>query len=212
MTKIKICGIKTPDALNAAIDGGAHIIGFNHVPTSPRYIGLTLAAELARQTRYRAESAVLLVNPDDATIDRVLRRVKPDWIQLHGGESVERVMEIRKRFDIPTMYAIGVSTKDDVIKGMRFQATRCELLFDARPPEGATYPGGHGQTFDWSILQVLPRRTEYYLSGGLTPENVGNAVRTLKPYGVDVSSGVESARGVKDPALIRAFCAAVKAR
>lgn len=214
-TQVKICGIRTSEALEAAVDAGADYVGLVHYPPSPRHLELELAADLARRVRAdgRARSVMLVVDAADALIDQVAATVGPDMVQLHGSESPERVRAVRARLGRPIIKAVSVATGADA----RAAALYLEplhaadvILFDAKPPPDPNWlPGGNGLTFDWRILAEV--RHPFALAGGLTPENVADAIRLAGPAIVDVSSGVECAPGVKDPALIRRFLRAAKA-
>lgn len=201
---IKICGVKNEAILDAAVDAGADIVGFVHFPRSPRHLELDPIAELISMARGRVESCVLLVNPDNTLVAQVAA-LGPDWIQLHGPETPHRVEAIRDEAGIAIMKAIGISTADDVAGVAAFADIADRMLLDAKAPKGAERPGGLGMPFDWGLLKALDPSLPFMLSGGLTPETVGEAIRAVRPMGVDVSSGVETAPGVKDAALIRAF-------
>lgn len=209
-TKAKICGIKTPEALDAAIAGGADYVGFVFCATSPRHLEIGEARNLAGRARGKVGIVVLTVDADDAALDELSREIVPDFLQLHGSETPERAAEIKRRLGLPVIKAIPVRTRDDAAAEGDYAAVADMILFDAKPPRGATRPGGHGQTFDWTILDDVAMRTPFMLSGGLTPDNVAEAIRVTHPTVVDVSSGVESAPGVKDAELIRRFLQAVK--
>jgi phosphoribosylanthranilate isomerase len=208
-TLVKICGLKTEAALEAALDGGADFVGLVFFPPSPRNIAPEAAAPLAARARGRAKIVALLVDPGDALIERVIGAVSPDLLQLHGEETPERVRAIRQRFGKDVLKAIKVKSAEDVAEASRYHGAADLLLFDARPPPGADRPGGHGMTFDWRILQDAAH--PYMLSGGLTPDNVAEAIRSTGARMVDVSSGVERVPGEKDAGLIRRFLAAAKA-
>jgi phosphoribosylanthranilate isomerase len=209
-TPIKICGLSTPETMATALDSGADMVGLVFHRKSPRSISLEHAAELAAQARGKALIVALTVDPSDEGIDAMMASVNPDLFQLHGSETPERCQAISERVERPVMKALGVATISDLdtIKDHRPHIDR--LLLDAKPPKDAAYPGGHGKTFDWQVLKGLDPFMPFMLSGGLTPENVGEAIHTVRGLGltlagVDVSSGVESAPGVKDIAKIRAF-------
>lgn len=213
MTEAKICGLRTEAAIDAAIAGGARWIGIVHFPPSPRHVDLATATRLADHARGRAIVVVLLVDPDDVTLDAVVATVHPDMIQLHGRETPERVSEIRTRTGLPLIKAVGVATEAEIRSAMRYFKPKVIadlLLFDAKPPPGARMPGGHGIPFDWRILSAVPMDTPYLLAGGLTPDNVRECVMRTGAPAVDVSSGVETAPGEKSPELIRGFLRAVK--
>jgi phosphoribosylanthranilate isomerase len=216
-TEVKICGITTREALDAALQNwpssGLRYVGLIFFKNSPRNVDFTVASELADVARTRVEVVALLVDPDDDLVRKVGEKIHPDLLQLHGTETVERVREIRRLFNRPIIKAVGVATSEDVEAGLQFfkpGELADVLLFDAKPPKGAGRPGGHGVAFDWSILSKVPRNMHWMLSGGLRRENVTEAIRATGAGVVDVSSGVESAPGVKDPELIRRFLRAVK--
>ena len=204
-TKVKICGLKTETALEVALDGGADYVGLVFFPPSPRYVSLAQAAAMAAKARNRAKVVALLVDPDEALIADVLAAATPDLLQLHGQETPERVAEIRTRWGVPVMKAVAVETAEDARAGMRFSPVTDLILFDARAPEASTRPGGNGAPFDWRLLLGVTGLAPFVLSGGLTPDNVAEAIRITKAGIVDVSSGVESRPGEKDPELIRRF-------
>lgn len=206
---IKICGLKTAAALDAALFGGASHVGFIFFPKSPRNIAPQEAGQLREAALGRAKAVAVTVDADDALLDAIVAAMAPDMLQLHGKESPARVAEVKARYGLPAMKALSVSEAADVTAAEAFRGVADRMLFDARPPKGAELPGGNGVPFDWRILDGY--RGDYFLSGGLTPENVGAAIRLLEPPGLDVSSGVESAPGVKDAELIAAFFAAVRA-
>lgn len=208
---VKICGLSTEETLDAALAAGADMIGFNFFPKSPRFVSTANAAALAKRARGRAEVVALVVNMDDAAIGDVVEALQPDWLQLHGHESVERAAAIRTRFGIRTMKAVGVAGPDDLALARSYAGVADRLLLDAKPPKDATRPGGNARTFDWSLAVGFAPGVPYLLSGGLTPANVAEAIEVTGAPGVDVSSGVETAPGKKDPALIRAFIANARA-
>ena len=207
---VKICGLSTEDTLAAAIEAGAERIGFVFFPRSPRYLTLDRAAALAAQARGRATIVALVVDPDDAALDAIAAAVAPDMWQFHGREAPDRIAALRARLGRPVMKALGVSTVADLDTVPAFAAVADEILFDAKPPKGAALPGGNGVAFDWRLLAALDLPVPFMLSGGLGPHNVGEALRVTGAPGVDVSSGVESAPGVKDPDLIAAFIRAAR--
>jgi len=207
---IKICGISTVETMAATLDAGADMVGLNFHPKSPRRVEPVLAAELASAARDRTLVVALAVDPSDERLTEIERMVSPDLWQLHGAETPERVHAVAARFGRPVMKALGVSATADLVAVQAFRPHVDWLLLDAKPPQDAAYPGGHGMTFDWTILTALDPSTPFMLSGGLTPQNVGEAIRTVRGLGValagvDVSSGVESAPGVKDPDKIKHF-------
>jgi phosphoribosylanthranilate isomerase len=209
-TQVKICGLKTEAALEAALGNGADYVGFVFFPPSPRHIAPEQASGLACKARGRAKIVALMVDPDDALISAVSAAVVPDLIQLHGEETPDRVAEIRRRTGKPVMKAIRVCDRDGSRAALDYRNIADLILFDAPPPAGATRPGGHGEPFDWQALADLDGDICYMLSGGLTPDNVAQAIRITGAPIVDVSSGVECSPGEKDPDLIRRFLQAAK--
>ena len=201
---IKICGIKTPDILETAIEAGADMVGFMHFARSPRHVDIETLQTLISEARGRVETCVVLVNPDNSCVMEVAA-LSPDWIQLHGPETPHRVEAIRDEAGIAVMKAISIGTAEDVATVASFAEVADRIMLDAKAPKGAERPGGHGTTFDWTLLKALDPELSFILAGGLTPDTVGDAIRAVRPMGVDVSSGVESAPGVKDARLIRAF-------
>ncbi len=201
---VKICGIKTEAILDAAIEAGADMVGFVCFPRSPRHLELDPIGELISLARGRVETCVLLVNPDNTLVAQVAA-LGPDWIQLHGPETPHRVEAIRDEAGIAILKVCHIGGPEDVAAVAGFADCADRLMLEARPPKEATRPGGLGLTFDWSLLKALDPALSFMLSGGLTPDNVGDAIRAAHPMGVDVSSGVETAPGVKNAALIRAF-------
>jgi phosphoribosylanthranilate isomerase len=201
---IKICGIKTEALLDAAIEAGADMVGFMHFPRSPRHLELDPIGELISLARGRAETCVVLVNPDNTLVAQVAA-LGPDWIQLHGPETPHRVEAIRDEAGIAILKVCSIGGPEDVAAVGSFADCADRILLDAKPPQGATRPGGLGTTFDWSLLKALDPELAFMLSGGLTPDTVAAAIKATRPMGVDVSSGVEKAPGVKDAALVRAF-------
>lgn len=207
---VKICGIRTPETLEAAIESGADIVGFMHVQRSPRYVDLEMLTELISQARGRIETCVVLVNPDNSCVMEIAA-LSPDWIQLHGPETPHRVEAVREEAGIAILKAVPIGTADDVAAVKAFADVSDRVLLDARPPKGAERQGGNGVPFDWNLLKALDPSVPFMLSGGLTPETVGDAIKATRPMGVDVSSGVETAPGEKDAGLIRAFIEAARA-
>ena len=212
----KICGLATVAALDAAIEGGARHVGFVCYPPSPRYVSREEAQALSRRVPLSVERVGLFVDPDDQLLVERTQDCSLDVLQLHGKESAERVAEIRQRFGLPVMKAVKLATADDLAQARRYVGAADRLLFDATepPPERlaglAALPGGNGLPFDWTLLEHAPDiGLPWMLAGGLTPDNVAEAVRVTAASAVDVSSGVEERRGVKSPALISRFLAAV---
>jgi phosphoribosylanthranilate isomerase len=207
---VKICGIKSEAALAAAIEAGADFVGFVFFAQSPRNIDLGVAGRLADTGRGRIRSVGLLVDPTDAELDDILGRVAPDIIQLHGAETPERVAKIRMYAARPVLKAVKVATAADIIAASAFPAADM-FLFDAKPAKAVDLPGGNGVPFDWPLLAQTPPDRPYMLSGGLTADNIAEAIRVTGAQAVDTSSGVERAPGEKDPAAIRRFVQAAKA-
>ena len=203
---VKICGIRTPEILDAAIAAGADMVGFMHFERSPRHVDLETLQELISAARGRVETCVVLVNPDNSSVMEVAA-LSPDWIQLHGPETPHRVAAIRDEAGIAVIKALPIGSPDDVANVAAFAEVADRILLDAKPPKGAERPGGHGVAFDWALLKALDPELGFMLSGGLTPDSVGDAIRQVRPMGVDVSSGVETAPGVKNAELIRTFAA-----
>lgn len=207
--RAKICGIRTPETMQAALDGGARYVGLVFFPKSPRNVSIATAAELSRMVGTGTRVVGLFVDPTDGLLDDVLGQTPLDLIQLHGTETPDRVAAIRARFNLPVMKAVKVADAADLEDAKAFESVADMLLFDAKPPKGALLPGGNGVSFDWSLLAGRVWGKPWMLSGGLDPANVADAIRATGAPAVDVSSGVEEAPGVKSPALIRAFLAAV---
>jgi len=219
-TQVKICGLSTEATLEAALAAGADLVGLVLYPKSPRNVSVERAAALAAHARATgtartARVVTLLVDPDDALVDRVAAEVGPDLLQLHGHETPERAEAIRKRSGLPVMKAVPVAGPDDVTQALAYLAPAGGadmLLFDARPPSTpGALPGGNGLAFDWHILDAARGRIPFVLAGGLTADNVAAAIALTGAEIVDVSSGVESRPGEKDPELIRRFLQAAKA-
>jgi phosphoribosylanthranilate isomerase len=209
-TEVKICGLSDEESVDAALQAGADFVGFVFFPASPRNVTLARAATLARRARGRVRIAALTVDADDTLIAAIVGTLRPDLLQLHGRESPERVAAIRHGTRVPVMKAIGVASRADLAAIEAF--TDCDrILLDAKPTPGAARPGGNATAFDWSLLGGFACATPWLLAGGLGPGNVAAALALTRAPGVDVSSGVESAPGRKDPLLIRAFVAAVRA-
>jgi len=206
---IKICGLKTDAALAAALTGGASHVGFIFFPKSPRNIDPDAAGRLRQAARGKAEAVAVTVDADDQALDRIVAGMQPDMLQLHGGESPERVALVKARYGLPVMKVLSIRTAADLDAVGRYRGVADRLMFDAKAPAGSPLPGGNGVSFDWRLLAGLDAGLDYMLSGGLNAANVGEALRLANPPGIDVSSGVESAPGVKEPALIEAFFRAV---
>jgi len=208
---VKICGLKDEAALDAALGAGAEMVGLVLFPPSPRHLEPAVAGRLAARARGKAEVVLLTVDADDATLEAAIAAIRPDWLQLHGGESPERVGAVRRRFGRPVMKALGIRGAEDLAATAAYAGVADRLLFDAKPPKDAARPGGNGLAFDWRLMRRLDPGMPFMLSGGLAVETVAEAIRIARPLGVDVSSGVERAPGEKDPALIAAFVAAARA-
>jgi phosphoribosylanthranilate isomerase len=207
---VKICGLSTAATLDAALDAGADMVGFVFFSKSPRHIDWATARTLGRQVQGRAKIVALSVDADDDTLHRIVDALSPDLMQLHGSETPARVKQIGELFARPTMKAIGVATREDLAAAEAYEGVADILLIDAKPPKDAVLPGGNGRPFDCRLMQDFHAPVPWLLSGGLEPDNVAAAVALSGARGVDVSSGVESAPGVKDPAKIRAFVAAAR--
>jgi phosphoribosylanthranilate isomerase len=207
---VKICGLSTEATLDAALDAGADMVGINFFPPSPRYVSLDTGKRLAERARGRAEIVALSVDMDDAGLAEIVEAMNPDWLQLHGKDSPERTADVKARFGRRVLKAIHVSTAGDLATAAAYGGVCDRLLLDAKPPKGALLPGGNGEPFDWTILSSFRPSNPYLLSGGLTIGNVAEALRISGAPGVDVSSGVETAPGRKNPDLIRAFIAAAR--
>lgn len=210
---VKICGLKTAEALDAALAGGADLVGFVFFDQSPRHLELAAARQLAAQVGGRAGKVALVVDADHGRISEIVEALKPDWLQLHGNETPERVAGVRAAFGVPLIKAIALDDKSDLLRAEAYRGLADKLLFDARPPKNAVTPGGNGLTFDWALLQEYVGECAYndwLLSGGLTPDNVGEAIKRTSAPGVDVSSGVETSPGEKSAEKILAFIAAAR--
>nr|WP_088346910.1 MULTISPECIES: phosphoribosylanthranilate isomerase [Rhodomicrobium] len=210
-TGVKICGIRTHDALEAALAAGASHFGMVFFPRSPRHIALDDAATLAKAARGRITSVALVVDATDSEIAAIVAAADPDMIQLHGSESPARSAQIRTLAGRPVIKAISIEAEGDTARADAYREAADLILFDAKAPRDALHPGGNGFAFDWRLLSPLRGKLRFMLSGGLTPGNVGAAIALTGPAVVDVSSGVETAPGIKDAALIRRFAEAVRA-
>jgi phosphoribosylanthranilate isomerase len=203
---VKICGLSTPDALDAALNAGADMVGLVHFPKSPRHVGLEAGRALSWRARGKALRVALVVDPLDADLDAVVAALDPDLIQLHGSEPPERVAAIQARFGRPVMKAVGVAAAADLAGVARYRSVADRVLLDAKPPRTAgALPGGNGLAFDWGLLAGLDPGTPFMLSGGLSPETVAEAIERTGARAVDVSSGVEIRPGEKSPDKITAF-------
>jgi phosphoribosylanthranilate isomerase len=208
---VKICGLSTRETLDVALQAGADMVGFVFFPASPRHIGLETARDLGKQAKGRAVKVALTVDADDATLANIVEALQPDILQLHGNETVARLRDIRQKFGLQVMKAMAVETPADLASLPGYAAVADRILFDAHAPKGATRPGGLGAVFDWHVLENLDLKLPFMVSGGLNAGNVAEAVQVTRAGGVDVSSGVEHAPGIKDPEMIRAFIRAARA-
>ena len=209
MTRAKICGLTTPETLDAALTGGAAFVGAVVFPKSPRHIDPLHAATLFARARGKALVVAVTVDADDALLTEIALILKPDLIQLHGSETPERAARVRTLTGAGIIRALSVRTAADINAAAPWETVADHLMFDAKPPEGSSLPGGVGASFDWTLLADRSFSRPWFLAGGLNPDNVAGAVRISGAPLVDVSSGVESAPGVKDPARIAAFLHAV---
>jgi phosphoribosylanthranilate isomerase len=207
---VKICGLSTPEALDAALDAGADMVGFVFFEASPRHVAFESAHALGKRVRGRAQKVALTVDAGDALLDAIVEALHPDVLQLHGKEPPARVAAVKRRHGLTAMKAIAVAAKDDLAAVSAYVAVADRLLFDARAPREATRPGGLGKSFDWRLLENLDPGLPFMLSGGLDASNVAAALRITRAPGVDVSSGVERALGEKDPDKIHAFVRAAR--
>ena len=208
--RVKICGLRTLADVAAVAASGAGYIGLNFFPPSPRYLTLDEGRALALAAPPGLAKIALTVDADDATLDAIVAAMPLDMLQLHGHESPERVMAVRTRFGLPVMKVIGVRDEGDLAALLDFSMVADQIMIDAKPPKGAVLPGGNGVPFDWRLVAQRRWLRPWMLAGGLTAENVAEAVRLTGARQVDVSSGVESAPGVKDHARIAAFVAAAQ--
>jgi phosphoribosylanthranilate isomerase len=207
---IKICGLRTPEALDVAIHAGADMVGFVFFPASPRHIDDATARLLGARVKDRALKVALSVDAEDDFLAASIEALQPELLQLHGQETPKRVLEVKSRFRLPVMKAIAVESQDDLSCVPDYVEVADRLIFDAQAPRDATRPGGLGKPFDWRLLRNLHPRAPFMLSGGLNPGNVAEAITITGAGGVDVSSGVERAPGEKDADLIRAFIRAAR--
>ena len=210
--RVKICGLRTSADVNAAARAGASYVGFVFFPKSPRNVTLAQAMKLAVEVPIGIAKVALVVNADDAFLDQLTAQVPLDMLQLHGTESPARVAEVKARYGLPVMKAVGIADASDLPQIDAYAAVADQLLIDAKPPKNADLPGGNGLAFDWTLLANRKYWTKpWMLAGGLTSDNVAEAVRRTGARQVDVSSGVEGAVGVKDAGLIASFVAAATA-
>ncbi len=208
--RVKICGLREARHVAAAAEAGAGYLGFNFFEKSPRYVNIQQACDLAVEVPMGVAKVALVVNADDAALDAIVEGVPLDMLQLHGTESVERVAEVRARYGLPVMKALGVADEGDLAALDAYGQVADQLLVDAKPPKDAVLPGGNGVAFDWRLIANRRWMAPWMLAGGLTPDNVAEAVRLTGARQVDVSSGVEIAAGVKDDDLIASFVRAAQ--
>jgi phosphoribosylanthranilate isomerase len=207
---IKICGLKTPDALDVALAAGADLVGFVFFAPSPRHVGFEAARALGERVRGRARKVALSVDASDDELAASIEALEPDLLQLHGRETPERVTAVRERFGLPVMKALAIAERADLVAIRLYDGVADGLIFDARAGAEATRPGGLGKRFDWRLLENVQTRAPFMLSGGLDAGNVAQALHITAAPAVDVSSGVERVPGEKDPGKIRAFIAAAR--
>lgn len=208
---VKICGLNTPAALDAALEAGADLVGFVFFPPSPRHIGFEAARTLAARVQNGARKVAVSVDANDELLKACIAALEPDLLQLHGRETPERVGAIRSLFRLPVMKALPVTERADLSQVHLYAKVADFIMFDARAPRGALRPGGFGKAFDWRLLENLDLAVPFVLSGGLDPGNVAEALRITAADGLDVSSGVEKLPGEKDPDKVRAFVRAARA-
>jgi phosphoribosylanthranilate isomerase len=206
----KICGVTTPEAARAALDGGAAYLGFMFFEKSPRHIAVEAAARLAEPVRGKLKVVAVTVDPTDAEVDRIAKGLRPDLIQLHGRETPARAREVAQRSGVGVIKVVPVSDSADLAAAAAYEQVADHLMFEGKPPKDATRPGGLGAAFDWTLLSGRRFRRPWMLAGGLDPWNLAEAVRASGAPIVDVSSGVERGPGLKDPALITAFLDAAR--
>jgi phosphoribosylanthranilate isomerase len=208
--RVKICGLSRPGSVAAALEGGASHLGFIFFERSPRNVTPARARELVAGVEGRAATVAVTVDAGDPALDAIVAEMEPDMLQLHGGESPERVSELRQRYGRPVMKAIAVSGPEDIAAVAHYRHAADLILLDSRAPAGAGIPGGNGIAFDWALLDDIEGNQAYMLSGGLNIENVAEALQMARPWGIDVSSGVESSPGIKDDDRIVAFLSRVR--
>lgn len=204
-TTVKICGMKTEETIEAALASGASLIGFIFFEKSPRNVTPEEAGRLRRGIGDRASVVAVTVNADDAVLDRIVDEVNPDYLQLHGGETPDRVRQVRARYGLPVIKVFSIRDAADIEAIRAWRGVADRFLLDAKAPAGSELPGGNGVSFDWSLLRALDGDVDYMLSGGLNAGNVSAALEITGATAIDVSSGVESAPGVKDSGLISRF-------
>jgi phosphoribosylanthranilate isomerase len=207
---IKICGLSTPETIAAALDNGADMVGFIFFPKSPRNVSVERAARLRQAAAGRAKAVAVTVDAPDEALDELVRKMQPDILQLHGAETPERVAAVKARYGLPVIKAMSIREAADLEKIAPYRGIADKFLLDAKAPKGSELPGGNGVSFDWSLLSALDPGLDYMLSGGVNAGNVGQALAVTHAPGLDLSSGVESAPGVKSVALVNEFFAALK--
>ena len=207
-TRVKICGLRTRESVMASVDAGAAYLGFNFVSRSKRYVDIPTARSLALDVPPGVAKVALTLDAGDAELDAIIDAVPLDMLQLHGDETPDRVAEIRTRYGLPVMKAVGIADDSDLARLDEYSAVADQLLVDTKPPKAGDLPGGTGLPFDWRLIANRRWSVPWMLAGGLTPDNVAEAIARTGAQQVDVASGVETAPGVKDAALIRAFIAA----
>lgn len=208
--RVKICGLRSPEDVAAVAAAGAAYAGFVFFPKSPRHLTLEQAREAALAAPPGLAKVALTVDADDDLLDTIVEAVPLDLLQLHGHESPERVAQVRDRYGLPVMKAVGVADEGDLAPLLDYSLAADQILIDAKPPKGSALPGGNGLSFDWRLVAQRRWLRPWMLAGGLTPQNVAEAIRLTNARQVDVSSGVESAPGVKNAALIRSFVKAAR--
>ncbi|MGO4623361.1 phosphoribosylanthranilate isomerase [Ensifer sp. 2YAB10] len=209
-TEVKICGLKTAEAVERAVALGASHTGFIFFPKSPRNIEPDDAGRLADRIRGQAKIVAVTVNADNDELDEIVSALNPDILQLHGSEDPERLLTVKAMYGLPVMKALSVREASDIEKIDAYVGIADRFLFDAKPPAGSDLPGGNGVSFDWKLLDALDGSVDYMLSGGLNAENIGEAMVQTRARAIDISSGVESAPGVKDLKLMESFFNAVR--
>jgi phosphoribosylanthranilate isomerase len=207
---VKICGVNSPEALRWAAEAGADFVGFVYFPPSPRAVTPAQSGAISASLEGGPRRVGLFVDPEDALLEAALATTALDVIQLHGEETPARVAEIRMRFGVPVMKAVGIATEADLAQIAPYAEVADRLLLDAKPPPDAVLPGGNAAPFEWRLARLARISRPWLLAGGLTPANVAEAIAASGAPGVDVSSGVERARGVKDAGLIQALIAAAR--
>lgn len=208
---IKICGLKTAEAIDHAVALGATHVGFIFFQKSPRHIEPDDAGRLADRVRGRAKIVSVSVDADNDELDEIVAMIRPDILQLHGRETPDRVLTVKAVTGLPVWKALSISEAADLDRVDAYDGIANRFLFDAKAPKNSELPGGNGVSFDWTLLKGLSERVDYMLSGGLDKDNVGEAIRIARPAGIDLSSGVESSPGVKSLDMMDEFFAAVRA-